>query len=89
MNCIAQWLGYAAAALTTASFGLQAWHSFRTRDVAGVSLGMYSVFTLGIALWLAYGVLIAAWPVIIANLVTLALSLCILAMKIVLERQNR
>mgnify|MGYP003502844686 CR=1 FL=1 len=47
-----EWLGYMAATLTTGSFALQAWHTFRTRDVSGISLGMYSAFTVGVALWL-------------------------------------
>ena len=80
-------LGYAAACLTTVSFAPQAWHTFRTRDVSGISLAMYSVFTLGIAAWLAYGVLIRAWPVVIANGVTFGLAAGILAMKIVLTRR--
>ena len=45
-------VGSLAACLTTASFIPQALHSFKTRDVSGVSLGMYSVFTVGVALWL-------------------------------------
>ena len=81
-------LGYAAACLTTFSFVPQAWHTFRTRDVSGISLAMYSVFTLGIAAWLAYGLLIGAWPVVIANVVTLVLAASILAMKIVLTRRG-
>lgn len=75
-------VGYLAAFLTTCSFLPQAWLTFRTRDVSGISLGMYSVFTVGVALWLAYGVLLAAWPVIAANAVTLALALAILGMKL-------
>ena len=75
-------IGYAAAGLTTCSFVPQAWHTFRTRDVSGISLGMYSVFTLGVALWLAYGLLLEAWPVVAANAVTLALALAILVMKL-------
>ena len=47
------WVGYLAATLTTASFVPQVWLTFRTRNVAGISLGMYAVFTLGTALWLA------------------------------------
>ena len=74
--------GYAAAALTTCSFVPQAWLTFRTRDVSGISLGMYSVFTIGIALWLLYGLLVAAWPIVLANAVTLALASAILAMKV-------
>ena len=76
------WLGYVAATLTTASFVPQAWLIFRTRNVSGISLAMYSAFTLGIALWLAYGVMLGAWPIIIANIITLVLATCILVMKI-------
>lgn len=43
---------------------------------------MYSAFTLGVALWLAYGLLLGAWPVVIANLITLALASTILVMKL-------
>jgi MtN3 and saliva related transmembrane protein len=75
-------VGYCAAALTTASFVPQAWHTFKTRDVRGISLGMYSTFTVGVACWLAYGVLLGAWPIVIANCITLALSSAILVMKL-------
>ena len=75
-------IGYAAASLTTAAFIPQAWLTWRSRQVDGVSLGMYSIFTLGIMLWLAYGLLIGAWPIIVANGLTLLLALFILSMKI-------
>jgi MtN3 and saliva related transmembrane protein len=75
-------IGYCAAFLTTFSFAPQAWLTFRTRDVRGISLGMYSVFAAGVALWLAYGLLLQAWPIVAANAVTLALALAILAMKL-------
>ena len=52
-----------------------------TRDTRGISLAMYAVFTVGIALWLVYGVLLRSWPMIIANIVTLGLASAILAMK--------
>jgi len=75
-------IGSLAAVLTTASFIPQAWHTFRTRDVSGISLGMYSLFTVGVALWLVYGVLLMAWPIIIANVITTSLALAILVMKL-------
>lgn len=75
-------IGSIAAVLTTASFVPQAWHSFKTRDVSGISLGMYSVFTLGVALWLLYGVLLQSWPLVIANSITLMLAAAILVMKL-------
>lgn len=76
------WIGSAAACLTTASFVPQAWHTFRSRDVSGISLTMYSLFTLGVALWLVYGILLLAWPIIIANVITTSLALMILMMKL-------
>lgn len=75
-------VGTCAAVLTTVSFIPQAWLTLRTRDVSGISVSMYSVFTLGVALWLLYGVLLQAWPVIIANAVTLALAASILGMRL-------
>ncbi len=75
-------IGTLAAILTTASFVPQAWHTFRTRDVRGISLSMYSAFTLGVACWLVYGLLLSAWPIVIANCITLALAATILGMKL-------
>ena len=68
--------------MTTCSFAPQAWLTYRTKDASGVSLGMYSVFTAGVALWLLYGWTLGAWPIVIANCITLALSLAILVMKL-------
>lgn len=86
---IDEWLGFAAAVLTTASFLPQAWHTFKTRDVSGISLAMYAAFTIGILLWLVYGIRIGAWPLIVANTVTLVLAGAVLAMKIAIERRKR
>lgn len=75
-------IGSLAAALTTGSFIPQAWLTFRSRDVSGISLGMYSAFTLGVALWLLYGMTLGSWPLTVANAITLALALAILGMKV-------
>jgi len=75
-------IGYAAAALTTVSFVPQVLHTWKTRRAGGLSLGMVTLFTLGVALWLAYGIALGAWPVIAANSITLALALFLLAMKL-------
>ena len=75
-------IGTAAAILTSASFVPQAFHTFKTRDVSGISLTMYGSFTAGIACWLVYGWLLGAWPIVIANVITLALALAILFMKL-------
>lgn len=81
-------LGYCAAALTTGSFVPQALLTLRTRDVSGISLVMYSAFTAGVALWLAYGVVLREWPIVAANAVTLLLAITILTVKIVEERRR-
>ena len=79
---LTDFIGTLAAVLTTASFLPQAWHTFQTKDVSGISLGMYSAFTSGVACWLVYGWLLQAWPVVIANCITLALASAILVMKV-------
>lgn len=79
---LANLIGALAATLTTIAFIPQALLTWRTRRADGVSLGMYSIFTTGVALWLLYGLLIGAWPVIIANVFTLALALFIIGMKL-------
>ena len=75
-------IGYLAATLTTAALIPQAWLTWKTKRADGVSLGMYSFFTLGVALWLVYGLVIGAWPIVVANAITLALALFILVMKL-------
>lgn len=89
MSAASTWpdvIGSVAAVLTTGAFLPQAWLTLRTRDVSGISLGMYTAFTLGVALWLAYGLLLMAWPIIVANSVTLVLAATILVTKLRVER---
>jgi MtN3 and saliva related transmembrane protein len=80
-------MGYMAATLTTLSFVPQAVHTFRSRDVSGISLGMYGVFTVGILLWLVYGLMLGAWPIVAANAVTLVLAASILGMKVWMDKE--
>jgi MtN3 and saliva related transmembrane protein len=77
-----EWFGYAAAILTTGSFVPQALMTIRTRNTAGISLAMYVIFTVGVGLWLAYGVHLGSWPMILANSVTLLLAATILVLKL-------
>ena len=82
-------VGMVAAVLTTISFVPQVWHSFKTRDVSGISLTMYSIFTVGIALWLVYGIYLNLLPVIIANSVILLLSLVLLYFKFAFKDSSK
>ena len=76
------WIGFIAAFCTTASFFPQVWRVWKTRSVEDISLGMYVLFVSGSALWLVYGLTIHAFPVIVANGVTLALSALVLIAKV-------
>ena len=78
---LSEFIGYPAAVLTTVAFVPQAWKSWRTRDLSGISLPMYALFTLGVALWLVYGVLIGSMPIAIGNGITLALAAVVLWLK--------
>jgi MtN3 and saliva related transmembrane protein len=75
-------LGYVAGTLTTIALLPQVWRTFRTRDVSGISLKMYLIFTTGVAVWLAYGIVLGETPMILANSVSLVLAFTVLAMKL-------
>ncbi len=79
---LTQLVGYIAAFCTTGAFIPQVIQTLKTRDTRAISLGMYALFVTGIAMWLAYGILLRDVPIIAANAVTLALSGVVLAMKI-------
>ncbi len=77
-----EWIGGIAATLTTCSFIPQVWRVWRTRHTKDISLLMYVSFTGGVALWLFYGILLGAWPIIIANSITLVLAGTVLTLKL-------
>lgn len=77
-----EWYGYAAAVLTTAAFVPQAIKTIRSRDTRSISLGMYVIFTAGIAFWFLYGLALGSWPMILSNIVTFLLAATILVLKL-------
>ncbi|MDW7643284.1 MAG: SemiSWEET transporter [Nitrosomonadaceae bacterium] len=76
-------VGHVAAILTTVAFVPQAFKSWQTRDLSGVSLPMYSFFTVGVVMWLIYGVMLDSWPIIIANAITIVLAGVVLVLKVI------
>lgn len=75
-------LGYVAGTLTTIAFLPQVIQTWKTKSTKDISLGMFVSFCTGVFLWLIYGILIDSYPVIIANVATLALAMIILSLKI-------
>jgi MtN3 and saliva related transmembrane protein len=75
-------VGLLAGLLTTISLIPQAMKIWKSRSAGDVSLKMFVAFSAGIALWLAYGILMKELPMILWNSVSLALAAAILAMKL-------
>lgn len=76
-----QMLGYVAGTLTTVAFVPQVLHVYRTRSTKDVSLGMFLLFSLGVLLWLVYGVWLGSAPIIWTNALTLLLAGSVLIAK--------
>jgi MtN3 and saliva related transmembrane protein len=75
-------IGASGAALTTLCWLPQALKVIREKETRALSLPATAAFTLGVALWLVYGLAIGNWPLIVANALTLVLMGVILAMKL-------
>ena len=76
-------LGYVAGVLTTIAFIPQAIKAFKTRSTKDMSLTMWLLLCVGVCCWLAYGILLGASPIIVANAVTLLLAGAVLLLKII------
>jgi len=81
MDSIWELVGSLAGLLTTLSFLPQVIKTYRTRSAKDLSLGMFLLFTLGVLMWLIYGIGIQKTPIIVANSVTLILAGMILIAK--------
>ncbi len=75
-------IGLIAATLTTAAFLPQVYQTWKTKDVSGLSLPMFTMFFVGIVFWLIYGVLKESLPIILANAITVISSFLLLYFKI-------
>ncbi|QFY44136.1 hypothetical protein F6R98_17095 [Candidatus Methylospira mobilis] len=75
-------IGLVAGTLTTVSFVPQVLKTWKSRSAKDISLGMFLMFSLGVALWLIYGIGISSMPVILANAITLVLAIGIILMKV-------
>jgi len=75
-------VGVAAAACSMASFIPQAAKIVRERDASSVSLRMYVVTVIAFALWVTYGLLLRAWPLVGSNIVSFGLAALILVLKL-------
>lgn len=84
-----EYLGFAAAFCTTAAFVPQLVRVLRLRSAREISLPTFLLFSVGVFLWLLYGLSTGSRPVIASNLVTLVLSVSILVLKLRYDRSVR
>lgn len=89
MTNISNFIGMVAGTLTTVAFVPQVVRIWRTKHADDISTSMFVIFVIGVALWLCYGISLHAWPIIIANTITLILALAILLLKFHYQRLKR
>lgn len=71
---ITEWIGILAGICTTVAVVPQIVKAWKTKQVKDVSIGMFSVLILGIALWVVYGILQSDWPILVTNAISLGLN---------------
>jgi MtN3 and saliva related transmembrane protein len=81
-------LGLIAATCTTIAFLPQVIRNWRTRSTGNLSFGTFTLFTVGVAFWLVYGLMLRSVPIIAANVITLALQIANLGQMIWYRRQS-
>ncbi|MCC5925604.1 MAG: SemiSWEET family sugar transporter [Bacteroidetes bacterium] len=82
-------VGLMAATCTTIAFLPQVIKTWKAKSAKDLSLGMFSIFSIGITLWLIYGLFIGDLPIILANAVTLVLVLVLLYFKLTMDRVGK
>lgn len=80
-------LGLVASFFTTSSFVPQVWKTWKTRDVGGISLPTYLILTIGLGLWLIYGIYKNNLPLMVANALMVVLTGMITVMKMVFNKR--
>ena len=81
-------IGLIAGTCTTTSFVPQVIKMLKTGHARDISMGMYVVLTVGIFLWLVYGILLRRPPIMIANGMSFTLCLVVIGMKIRYEKRD-
>lgn len=84
----AEIIGYIATFLITICYIPQVVHTYKTKDVSGISLGMYCALSLGVGLWLIYSLMLSLTPLIICNGLSLLMIIAILAMKLMYTKRS-
>ncbi len=88
MSAYIDLIGYVAGVMTVSSFIPQTVKTYRTKNVAGLSLIMYTLFNIGVVGWIIYGAIIAAYPLVIFNSITFLFSFPVLVMILIYRHDH-
>ena len=80
-------LGYCAATLTTIAFIPQVLKTIKTKSAKDVSIGMFVSFTIGVFLWILYGLVTNNKPIWISNFIILGLSITQIILKLKYDKE--
>ena len=81
-------LGLSAACCTTVAFLPQVIKNWRTRSAGDLSFGTFGLFTVGLVMWLVYGLMIGNVPIIVSNVVTLVLNIANLTQMVIYRKRQ-
>ena len=82
-------IGILAGALTSCSFIPQAYLVIKTKSTEGISIPMYSLFTIGVFIWIVYGFLLNDLAIILTNIVTFVPAVIILTLTVKFQLQKK
>lgn len=80
MDIFGELLGYIAGLCTAVVFLPQSIQTIKTKDVSGLSLGSYVIYCVGMVSWIAYGVYLHSFQMMLFNAISLFFAVIILYM---------
>lgn len=81
-------VGYLGSFLTSITFIPQVYKSWQSKSVGDLSIWMITIVVTSTIVWLVYGFAIESGPVIVANLVVLALTLVLFYFKLTFKKKG-
>ena len=87
MNFFFETIGYLGGTFLAVSFIPQAYKTFKTKEINGLSLGTYGIYNLGVFCWIVYGFYLGSVQMVLFNTITMCFSLPVLLMIVKYRRK--
>lgn len=88
-DTVFNYIGYAAGLATVIAFAIQTGRILRTKNISGLSSYMYTMYSLSLICWFAYGIYIESWILAIANLITFFFTFSILLLILYYDEEDK